>query len=765
MKIQPEFNIAAILSKISVADVVSQQVLREGSDTSPFETYFEAALQQIDDPQLAATIATLNKSGMIVPDSSEAFLVSDPGVLSLQQSAASEAVPAFRTLQLLNGRSVITSHVALSDPFTAPADFAAVDVTGANPGLSVQATVSQSAALNSPPVVAIEQPFGEQPFVSRRQTTEEWLGAAGKTLGTHAALASFGKTPAPRVAADADTPVVGIPVVGIPAASSQIAQALQSRQAPPVPRFDQEPQPAEFEPASQATAFEPSAQAPQSVRAAQVPQPGRAAIATQMPPASPIASAAQALQSRQSPSVPRFEQEPQVAEFEQAPQATEFEPSAQAPQPVRAAQVPQPVRAAIATQMPPAPPITSAAQALQSRQTPAVPRFEQQPQPAEFEQAPQSTEFKPSAQAPQPERAATAAQMPPASPLTSAAQALQSTTPLVTPAVQAPATLQTPVTSQTTVIPQGQVINPDQPAGQNVQPAQEQVINAVERRQSTEAWLANPARMSTLASTLSQVKAPLPVGAPGLQVSKLTRPVMQTEPVGRAEMVESVERRLMTESWLSNAGKGLPVAGAPLKMTQPALPALNMLDSAAVAPLSLPESSGALVSSPGQPIALNPVALPAQAAANVNRAPDRWMHVDDLGKQFGSVIQSSLLDRSVAGQTSLRILLSPENMGSIEAEIIDNNQTVTVNLLVQSDEVVRMLKDNSQALRDALGQSGTFELNIQKDRSGPDAQQSRDSSSNGNRNNSQTSGLNSQSGDVVKNAKSASDTGALDTYV
>jgi flagellar hook-length control protein FliK len=350
--------------------------------------------------------------------------------------------------------------------------------------------------------------------------------------------------------------------------------------------------------------------------------------------------------------------------------------------------------------------------------------------------------------------------MSPTPPVTTAAQALQSTTPLVTPTVQAPATL------QTTVIPQGQVINPDQPATQAAPAAQEQVINAMERRQSTEAWLANPARMSSLAGALSQVKAPLQTGASGLQVSKLTRPVMQTEPVGRAEMVESVERRMMTESWLSNTGKGLPVAGAALKMTQPALPALNMLDSAAMAPLSLPESSGALGSSPSQPMTLNPVALPAQAAANVNRAPDRWMHVDDLGKQFGSVIQSSLLNRSVAGQTSLRIILSPENMGSIEAEIIDNNHTVTVNLLAQSDEVVRMLRDNSQALRDALGQSGTFELNIQKDRSGPDAQQSRDSSSsNGNRNNSQTTGLGLESTETAKNAKSASDTGALDTYV
>jgi flagellar hook-length control protein FliK len=112
-------------------------------------------------------------------------------------------------------------------------------------------------------------------------------------------------------------------------------------------------------------------------------------------------------------------------------------------------------------------------------------------------------------------------------------------------------------------------------------------------------------------------------------------------------------------------------------------------------------------------------------------------------------------------------MLYPDNMGSIEAEIIDNNQSVTVNLVAQSDEVVRLLKDNSQALRDALSQSGTFELNIQKDRSGPDAQQSsRDpSSSSGERHDSKAKGLNSENSDAAKNAKSSPDTGALDTYV
>jgi len=115
MKIQPEFNIAAILSKISVADVASNQLSAAQRATSPFESYFEAALQEIDDPQLAATIATLNESGMIVPDSSGAFSAPDASSV-LHMAATPEVMPlSFRTLQLLNGRSDITTAVAFSD--------------------------------------------------------------------------------------------------------------------------------------------------------------------------------------------------------------------------------------------------------------------------------------------------------------------------------------------------------------------------------------------------------------------------------------------------------------------------------------------------------------------------------------------------------------------------------------------------------------------------------------------------------------------------
>lgn len=142
------------------------------------------------------------------------------------------------------------------------------------------------------------------------------------------------------------------------------------------------------------------------------------------------------------------------------------------------------------------------------------------------------------------------------------------------------------------------------------------------------------------------------------------------------------------------------------------------------------------------------------------------MHVDDLREQFGSVIKNTLLDRSVAGQTSLKIMLFPENMGSIEAEIIDNNRSITVNLVAQNDDVVRMLRDNSQGLRDAMGQSGTFELNIFRERGGHDGHASRDpSASNHDRGQAPGTGLDAAEGDAPLNEQHASVSGALDTYV
>jgi flagellar hook-length control protein FliK len=213
------------------------------------------------------------------------------------------------------------------------------------------------------------------------------------------------------------------------------------------------------------------------------------------------------------------------------------------------------------------------------------------------------------------------------------------------------------------------------------------------------------------------------------------------------------------------AGTAVLADAALAKSDQPALLATEipgraslhaaLISESAVQPTSTNQVS---VSVPGQPT--------AQPSADSQRTAERWMHVDDLGKQFGSVIQGALLNRTVAGQTSLRIMLYPENMGGIEAEIIDNNQSVTVNLIAQSDEVVRLLKDQSQALRDLLAQSGSFELNILKERSGSDAHQARDQSGSANdRSQPHLESLPKPGNGVAPGSLGPKESGELDTYV
>jgi flagellar hook-length control protein FliK len=228
---------------------------------------------------------------------------------------------------------------------------------------------------------------------------------------------------------------------------------------------------------------------------------------------------------------------------------------------------------------------------------------------------------------------------------------------------------------------------------------------------------------------------------------------------------EFAAQRFSRGDWSKLAGTAVLADAALAKSDQPALLATEiprsaslhaaLISESAVQPTSTNQVS---VSVPGQPT--------AQPSADSQRTAERWMHVDDLGKQFGSVIQGALLNRTVAGQTSLRIMLYPENMGGIEAEIIDNNQSVTVNLIAQSDEVVRLLKDQSQALRDLLAQSGSFELNILKERSGSDAHQARDQSGSANdRSQPHLESLPKPGNGVAPGSLGPKESGELDTYV
>ena len=112
MNIQPEFDVASIINKISIAEPGGQKASPGSQQANPFATLFEAALQDIDDPLLAETIATLNESGTIMPLSSEATsaeegLDMESGLLELNKES-----PAFQAIQLMNGRPIITSRAS-----------------------------------------------------------------------------------------------------------------------------------------------------------------------------------------------------------------------------------------------------------------------------------------------------------------------------------------------------------------------------------------------------------------------------------------------------------------------------------------------------------------------------------------------------------------------------------------------------------------------------------------------------------------------------
>ena len=599
MKIQPEFNIAAILSKISVADVASNQLSAAQRATSPFESYFEAALQEIDDPQLAATIATLNESGMIQPDSSGAFSAPDAGS-GLLMAAGPEALPlSFRTLQLLNGRSVITTSVAFSDT--------AIRSPAMSEGLLAEnpAFKQQSALIRA----QIRALLGDTAIVPK----ESEVAAASVSPAIPASITASRPVPSQKVTAASVMPrgLITVPSVQTPA---QEAARLQL--------------------------FAPT----QSV-------PPQTAVPSQ------LTASAETAERRSS---------------------TEAWLSAS----VRASS-PVPLQTVTAASV-----------------------------------MPQGQTTVPSVQTPTQEAAR--------------------------PQLFAPTQA---VPSQTAV--------PAQLAAS---------AETGERLPSTEAWLSSSTRANVEAPALVSTSAPR-TSASGMSIIGASQTVSDISTRSRPGARESSAQRFSSSDLPKVAGMAVLADAALAKSDQPALLAMEIPGSASL-PAALISESAVQPTSPNQVSVSVPGQPTAQPSADSQRTAERWMHVDDLGKQFGSVIQGALLNRTVAGQTSLRIMLYPENMGGIEAEIIDNNQGVTVNLIAQNDDVVRLLKDHSQALRDLLAQSGSFELNIMKERSGSDAHQARDQSGSGNdRSQPLLESLPKPGNGVVPGSLRPNESGELDTYV
>ena len=664
MKIQPEFNIAAILSKISVADVASNQLSAAQRATSPFESYFEAALQEIDDPQLAATIATLNESGMIQPDSSGAFSAPDAGS-GLLMAAGPEALPlSFRTLQLLNGRSVITTSVAFSDT--------AIRSPAMSEGLLAEnpAFKQQSALIRA----QIRALLGDTAIVPK----ESEVAAASVSPAIPASITASRPVPSQKVTAASVMPrgLITVPSVQTPAQEAARLQLFAPTQSVP-------PQTAV---PSQLTASAETAERRSSTEAW---------LSASVRASSPVPSQ-------------------KVTTASVMPQGLTTAPSVQTP----AQEAARPQLFAPAQSVPP-----------------------QTAVPAQLTASAETGERRSSTEA-----------------WLSASVRASSPVPLQT-------------VTAASVQPQGQTTVPSVLAPTQSVPSQTAVpaqlaasAETGERLPSTEAWLSSSSRANVEAPALVSTSAPR-TSASGMSIIGASQTVSDISTRSRPGARESSAQRFSSSDLPKVAGMAVLADAALAKSDQPALLAMEIPGSASL-PAALISESAVQPTSPNQVSVSVPGQPTAQPSADSQRTAERWMHVDDLGKQFGSVIQGALLNRTVAGQTSLRIMLYPENMGGIEAEIIDNNQGVTVNLIAQNDDVVRLLKDHSQALRDLLAQSGSFELNIMKERSGSDAHQARDQSGSGNdRSQPLLESLPKPGNGVVPGSLRPNESGELDTYV
>ena len=726
MKIQPEFNIAAILSKISVADVASNQLSAAQRATSPFESYFEAALQEIDDPQLAATIATLNESGMIQPDSSGAFSAPDAGS-GLLMAAGPEALPlSFRTLQLLNGRSVITTSVAFSDT--------AIRSPAMSEGLLAEnpAFKQQSALIRA----QIRALLGDTAIVPK----ESEVAAASVSPAIPASITASRPVPSQKVTAASVMPrgLITVPSVQTPAQEAARLQLFAPTQSVP-------PQTAV---PSQLTASAETAERRSSTEAWL-----SASVRASSPVPLQTVTAASVMPQGQT-TVPSVQTPTQEAARPQLFAPTQAVPS----QTAVPAQLTAPAETGERR------PSTEAWLSASGRASRPVTL--QTVAAGLGSVMPQGQTTVPSVQAPTQEAAQ--------SQLTASAETGErrpSTEAWLSASVRASSPVPLQTVTAASVQPQGQTTVPSVLAPTQSVPSQTAVpaqlaasAETGERLPSTEAWLSSSTRANVEAPALVSTSAPR-TSASGMSIIGASQTVSDISTRSRPGARESSAQRFSSSDLPKVAGMAVLADAALAKSDQPALLAMEIPGSASL-PAALISESAVQPTSPNQVSVSVPGQPTAQPSADSQRTAERWMHVDDLGKQFGSVIQGALLNRTVAGQTSLRIMLYPENMGGIEAEIIDNNQGVTVNLIAQNDDVVRLLKDHSQALRDLLAQSGSFELNIMKERSGSDAHQARDQSGSGNdRSQPLLESLPKPGNGVVPGSLRPNESGELDTYV
>jgi hypothetical protein len=838
MKIQPEFNIASIISRISAPDatgpapagVLAGVPVGVPTGLLRFPALFEAALQEIDDPQLAATLATYSESGMLAPDSTllpaESELTTDAAVAA---SSSGQEAAFFETVRLLNGRTILTTRVntaprrdlAQPAPSEALLEPAAASVT--ERGESV--IVVKDAVLETPsPVMqrpsanlaeAVVQPVATQhasnvppafDLPPAFQVPRQVVSASHVTAPVGTAVTT--RTPEPgadmalRQRAE-DAPLLR-PVETSVAMRTAQTLSVAPDQGPSAPGtvavhaayarpLTTEMVPRQVVSASHVTAPsvmvattrtpEPSVDMAlrQRTDVASLLRPVETTVAMRTPhtlsaapdqgPSAPGAVGVHPAYAR--PLITEIERtdlpaaEPSFHSAIVRPAFLRPMPREVAPEAISAttggqqtltttrrvdiaalttsSASPLSLSLPVAVQTPPVPapgmPVATrepgfiATAAAAGPAQAAEPVAAQTSAPALAPSAEQSTQ-----QAP----AAKAIPMSLAQPAPAGGAANRLPTGIATADLQAASNVSSPEPVPEEATP-GSGVQIMTPAG-------------VPRPQGAPLPLQPPVVGTRLgrSDATTQADAPRPVARTGTRMSpnpldQRLDPVSDTASGGPAREGAVRDERAARET---------PPSPAPMSALRPSIETSLVTDS------NVSQGSGFTL--PPAAISESAGAAEAHGRTPVREAPSResWMRFEDLNSQFGGEIRKASLETDGTGRAALRIMLAPENMGTIEAEVIENNNTVTINIVAQTEEVVRVLRENSHALREAFSGHSATEINIFRDTGGSGAQHAGGRQSDGMSTRSEHANDSGAAGARPADAGSAGATPAqLDTYV
>ncbi len=670
MKIHPEFNLGSIISKISMSDIKHSGLASHEDPPSDFLALLDMALANQADSPAATVVATLNESGMDLPNSDDYVAYANP--LKSDTGAGPESM--FETVQLLNGRSVLTTRVSVQPSFASLAPTASVTSSVASSGSNADDTAATAQVLSA-----------EHWSLSRSvgfTIDSDPLNHRNPFQATTESDPTSLQLSVTRIDSDKMTPY-SANLSSAPAAMSATAAAPAMSQAGSIP----------------------------PAVANSVPPPADSSLATpvanSLPPADANSVSATPIVPvlRPAVSIPPAAANP--VQTSPAPGLSQTQPTASPPSAESATNATMAAFAAAAAPAATQSPTTPVANSLPA--TPAVPVL----RPA--------VSFPPAAA--NPVQTSPAPGLSPTQPTASqlSAEPATDTTMAALAAAAAPAATRSPTTPVANSLPATPAVLVPGPAVAipPILHTQNATRNEMMRATLTGS-IDDDRELNTVRRNPELTSRPS-----GMQSWNLNKSAAgNTTPAGMDSEIHSDEAQrqaMIAKTQQRNTALTLERSS---EANPPADPAA--LPVAAVAPLTgarplrngtPAQSAGTLPDQSLAPIAAYRVnSGTASPAPEIESAPvrltERWMAYDDLGRHFNSMIHRAVMDRGADGMVRMRIFLTPENMGTIEAEVVEGKNNLTINLVAQNEEVAKLLRDSSSALRDLLTGSGMNQVNV-----------------------------------------------------